>query len=439
MKKQAITPTSVKKTLLILVLYYLFMSITRVIIVTLGLHPSLASLTLWPTLLAAFFYSRKVSYSLLIMTEAVMIGSIIHFNPTDNTVAIQQTLFSAIMIAIISEVTFKTRIHQFTLNQELREAKEAADKAGQAKGIFLANMSHEIRTPISGIIGITQMFKSEKLSQEQNEMLSMIQDSSDVLLNLVNNILDYSKIEAGKLKLHEEAFSPYHFFEKVGKNCTILAESKGLSAVISVPDNLPNQVLGDRYRFRQILTNLISNATKFTEKGSVSLKVTSETIDNRLNLDIVVADTGCGIPEETQERLFQPFEQGDSSYQKSAEGTGLGLSIVKLLTTEMGGEISVFSRVGFGSEFRVLLSFPILPSTSEPIHVDTSLVTLNPDDHVYCAEPMNILLAEDNRVNQLYLTRFLEKAGFTITLVENGLDALNKAKAERFHAILMDI
>jgi len=433
MKRQRIRvigTTSIKITLLMMLLFLLLIGTIRVIIKIADLPPSLTSLTIWLVLLTPYAFSRRVTYSLVLMITSIT-DIMIYKSSGLNMNALITTTASGIMVAIMAEVGFRFRSRQLNMAKELREAREIAEKADQAKGSFLANMSHEIRTPISGIIGVIEMLQSENITTRQHDLLAMAADSSDVLLNIVNNILDYSKIEAGKLELANEPFIPDRLFEKVARNFSLMAENKGILFSSSIADDLPEYVEGDRYRLRQILTNLISNAIKYTDKGTVHFSVTAQKRASFTSFSISVSDTGLGIPESALQKLFTPFEQGDSSYRKSAQGTGLGLSITKYLVEMMHGDIAVESHEGKGSQFTVTIDLPMVdaPETSEETRTQSIQAGLQG----------TVLLAEDNRVNQVYLVHFLEKAGFRVKLAENGVEAVNLAKKQRFDAILMDI
>ncbi len=434
---KAIKTTSLPVTILIVGAYLLFTMGLRIFAKSFDLPPSLAQLTIWLVLLTPFAFSRRVAYSMAFFNVLLSLTMIYksqysHGGPNViNPNAFLTTTVSGIMVAIIAEVTFRYRAHQIKLIAALQEARDRAERADLAKGSFLANMSHEIRTPISGIIGVIEMIRSENITPRQDELLAMAADSSDVLLNIVNNVLDYSKIEAGKLELANEPFNPSHLFEKVARNFALMAENKSIYFTSSIPDDLPEYVEGDRYRFRQILTNLISNAIKYTDSGAVSFTVTSKIVGESVSFTMAVSDTGMGIPKFAQEKLFTPFEQGDNSYRKSAQGTGLGLSITKFIIEKMNGDIMVQSHENEGSIFTIIIDFP-LSNHKESLENKHRVIT----NH---AIQGTLLLAEDNKVNQLYLVHFLEKAGFNIKLAENGAEAVELAKAQQFDAILMDI
>ncbi len=315
-----------------------------------------------------------------------------------------------------------------------RRAMRQAGRANEAKSEFLANMSHEIRTPMNGVLGMLDVVLDAPISEKQRGDLCVARDSAASLLAILTDILDVSKIEAGQMKLLEAPFGPVECISSVVRLFESIAREKGVSLEFE-SSIVPDLVVGDEFRFRQILTNLVSNALKFTDRGGVTLLLSAEQVFlENIKLRITVTDTGIGIPVEQQSHLFSKFMQVDSSTRRRFGGTGLGLSIAKSLVDLMRGTISLSSAAGQGASFRVELPFK-LPSGEErrPVKVPREVSTAN--------QPtigLRVLLAEDNRVNQLVISRSLESLGYAVDIAENGEIAVERCKQTTYAAILMD-
>ncbi|OXE35581.1 MAG: hypothetical protein CGW95_12965, partial [Phenylobacterium zucineum] len=317
---------------------------------------------------------------------------------------------------------------------EAQRLREIAEQSEQAKAQFLANMSHEIRTPLNGIIGVLEVLANSKLTIKQRKMIDLIQGSGQTLERLLTDILDISKIEAGKLYVEREPFDLAREIEAAANLLHARAKDKDLSFTVVIEPDARGAYLGDAVRLRQVVTNLVSNAVKFTEHGGVNIKVTRDDLEDTTRVKITVEDTGPGLDSRTLGRLFQRFEQADGSITRLHGGTGLGLSIVKSLVQMQGGTVSVRSEPGRGSQFEVIIPYAI--AGPEQIVARSSA---DANFREAGTVPLNILLAEDNISNRQVVSLILESFGVNLTIAEDGRQAVAAFRAKVFDLVLMDM
>lgn len=320
-----------------------------------------------------------------------------------------------------------------TLEKELKFAMTEAEAANLAKNEFLANMSHEIRTPLNGLLGMLQILQLTSLEEEQQEYLVTALDSGRSLLRILNDILDLSKIESGKLELDECTFELGEVLDSVVSMFRLPAKSRGVEVIWAIDANLHRHFLGDKGRLRQILFNLVGNATKFTNSGSVTVEaypMPHQLADGRTLIYFSITDTGIGVPKDKVGSIFDPFIQADGSFSRKYQGTGLGLSIVNRLISLMSGSIAISAQEGVGTTITFTVAARPEAAPSPPLKIN-----LSTDKKTH----LSMLVAEDERVNRTVVHRLLGKIGHKATCVESGEAALKELKARSFDCILMDI
>lgn len=332
----------------------------------------------------------------------------------------------------IIKTEMEKRDNELREKQRLLVEKDAAIQASQSKSQFLANMSHEIRTPLNGVLGMLELLKDTQLTDEQLENVKLAETSGKTLLNIVNDVLDYSKIEAGKLNLNLSEFSLIHAVQGILQTYSVQIKSKGLDYIQKLHPGLPAYVLGDEHRLNQVLINFISNAMKFTAEGriEVNLQVTKEDARN-CTIRFEVKDSGIGISPEMQKRIFDVFYQVENHSKQTYKGTGLGLAICSQLVKMMNGTIGVNSTIGEGSIFWFTVPF-------EKIDKPTGISDVEEQNLEDVHFEGSLLLVEDNPVNQKVATTMLSQMGFSVETADNGLIGYESFKERNYDIILMD-
>jgi signal transduction histidine kinase/ActR/RegA family two-component response regulator len=336
------------------------------------------------------------------------------------------------LVAIYTVYKRLLTVHEQDL---LKTEKDAAESANRAKSAFLAMMSHEIRTPMNAILGNAHLLGDAALAPEERESVETIETAGNTLLSLINDVLDFSKIEADRMDLERAGFAPARLVDSVVKLFGINARTKGISLTAEIDPEIPAVLAGDSLRLRQVLSNLVGNAIKFTSLGGVTVRAgVDASLEGATRLRFEVRDTGVGIDEEGRARLFQPFSQVDSSMTRRFGGTGLGLAISKKLVILMGGEIGVDSVPGQGSTFWFTAALA-MPTEGEIASVETADEPLERDTNI---EGARVLVAEDNLAGKRLIERMLARLGVKVQVVGTGLEAVEAVRSSQFDVVLMD-
>ena len=439
-------PVADLRTLLELTAAALLISTAYVWVFGASVHLPLAFLLLPLSMWIGLRFSTTVAAAfVLVVGVFVVAATLVGRGPFGGAAPSLRVLLAQAFVAAAALVSLVLALHRderqeliARLEQSTADAERLAaerDQASRAKSAFLATMTHEIRTPLNGVLGLTSLLARSGLPEQQAEWAEAAARSGRALLTIVNDVLDLSKIEAGAVELESVAFDVLAVVDDALLPVRFAADEAGLTLVVVAAADLARSRTGDPSRLRQVVTNLAANAVKFTEQGSVTVTVGG----TPSSLWISVADTGIGMTDEQQARLFTPFVQAEAATTRRFGGTGLGLSIAGGLSQQMGGGITVSSAVGAGSTFRLDLPLPVAAGAVAPAAPDLADVPgQRASSPLPARRPLRVLVAEDNEVNQLVAQAMLEREGVTVTMVSDGAEAVDVALSGEVDAVLMD-
>jgi two-component system sensor histidine kinase RpfC len=378
---------------------------------------------LWVTFGNGFRYGRR--YLLFSMMLSIVGFSLVLFTANEWTRGVEVNI--GLLIGLIA-----LPLYVASLLKRLESALDESEVANRAKSNFLATMSHEIRTPLNGLIGLLDLLDMTTLKSKQQHYVDLMKKSSEWLLNIISDGLDFTKIEAGELIVEPTAMNIGETIDNITQVFNEIARTKGITIKAEVARTLPNRVLCDKNRLTQVLNNLLNNACKFTDKGQVKLSVkTKKLAGEKVRVIFVIEDSGIGIADDQLEEIFLPFKQIEFANHRDFGGTGLGLAIVSRLVKLMGGEIRVDSQLGVGTTFTFYLDLAVVED-------DEIIMKDKPEKGIYWRRRPVILLAEDNSINQEVATTYLNHLGCEVVTVSDGYGAVEKVRDHRFDLILMD-